>query len=70
MNRREFLKGLFATGALVAANPTIAIEQFLTETSKMSDVDFVTYLKYTMQLFVMNPAQCAIITNIGVDDED
>lgn len=64
MNRREFINGLFAAGALTALKPNKAIEQFLVETASMSDIDFVTYVIYNINLLIDNPSQCAIITNI------
>ena len=64
MNRREFLKGLFATGALIAANPEIVIDQFLTEAIKLSDAEFVTYVRWTMNMWVQNPAYCIKLDDI------
>lgn len=64
MNRREFINRLFTAGTLTALNPEIAIDQFLIETEKLSDVDFIDYVHYTMNLYVNNPAQCAIFIDI------
>lgn len=64
MNRREFISGLFAAGALTALKPNKAIEQFLVETASMNDAEFVAYVSYIMNLWVNNPSQYAIITNI------
>lgn len=64
MNRRQFLQSLFAVGALTALEPEKAIEQFLTETELMTDNEFVAYFNYSMNMWITNPRNCAIITNI------
>ncbi len=69
MDRRAFLKGLFASGALTALNPEIALEQLLIETSPMNDAEFMTYVYYSMNLYVDNPGATMRITDIGVEDE-
>lgn len=68
MNRREFLKSLLASGALTAIDPEAAIDTFLTETSKLSDEDFVTYVTFTMNVYVNNPSQFMIID--GIEEPD
>lgn len=64
INRRTFLKTI-ATG-LVGAALDLRIDQILTETASLKDSDFVTYCYSTMNLWVNNPAQCAVIENIAV----
>lgn len=65
MNRRNFLKSLFAVGALTAVDVNAAIEQALTETVNMSDVDFVAYINVSMRFYVDNPRSLGIITGIS-----
>jgi hypothetical protein len=67
MDRRAFIKSFLASGALVAINPELAVEQILKETSDLNDIDFATYIYFTMKIHVDNPAHCMIITNIGED---
>lgn len=63
LNRRAFLKSI-AVG-LVGAALDLRIDQILEETKDKSDADFVTYVTITMNLWVSNPAKCAVITNIA-----
>jgi len=63
MNRRSFLKSL-AVG-LTGAALDLRIDQILTETASLKDADFVTYVYHTVNLWVSNPASCAVITNIA-----
>jgi len=65
MNRRDFLKSLFAAGVATAINVDKAIEQCLIETVNMSDVDFVAYVSYLVSFHISNPGQTMIITDIG-----
>lgn len=65
MDRRTFLKSLFAAGSLVSLDIEKGMEQLLIETSKMSDDAFITYITYLMEFHIDNPRQCGIITNIG-----
>lgn len=66
MNRRAFLKAV-AVG-LTGAALDLRIDQILEETKDKSDADFVTYVTITMNLWVSNPAQCAVIENIAIPD--
>jgi len=66
MNRRSFLKSL-AVG-LTGAALDLRIDQILTETASLKDADFVTYVYHTVNLWVSNPASCAVIENIAVPD--
>jgi hypothetical protein len=68
MNRRDFLKGLVAAGALVAANPEIAIEQLLIETKNFSEKEFIDYIMYTIHLHILNPSSIARIDGIVEPD--
>ncbi len=64
MNRRAFLKFLFAAGVATAVDIDKAIEQTLIDTVNMSDAEFVAYINVSINLYVTNPAACAIITDI------
>lgn len=64
INRRAFLKSI-AVGLVGAALDT-RIDQILQETTNLTDGDFITYITASMNLWVSNPAQSAVITDIGV----
>lgn len=66
INRRAFLKAL-AVG-LTGAALDLRIDQILQETVKLTNADFVTYVYHTMNLWVTNPASCAVITDIATPD--
>jgi hypothetical protein len=61
MNRREFIKSLFATTAALA---TTDIDKLLEETKFLPDKEFVVYVTSYMSMMVSMPSQCAIITDI------
>jgi hypothetical protein len=61
MDRRAFLKSLFAIGAAAA---TVDIEKILTECEEMSDEKFLAYVTYTMNLYISNPRSSVNITGI------
>ena len=64
MNRRVFLKSLFAAGIATAVDIDKAIEQTLIDCVKMDDNQFVAYIMHSMELYVNNPRACGYITNI------
>lgn len=65
LNRRDFLKSLFAIGALTTLKPVDeVIEEILNETESLYDNEFITYIHFTMNLYVHNPSKSAIITGI------
>jgi hypothetical protein len=68
LNRRAFLKSLVTAAATVAVNidnVDEVVERLLQETARLHDVEFVAYIQVTMQMWVSNPAHCAVITNIS-----
>lgn len=64
MNRRNFLKLAFAGALGTALEIEAKIDNILEETANLSDVDFVTYCMFSMNLYVHNPAHSVMITNI------
>lgn len=70
MNRRAFLKSLVTAAATVAVGVDIdnTVERLLQETATLPDVEFVAYIQVTMNLWVSNPARCAVITNIAYEE--
>ena len=67
MNRRTFLRALLVGTIASAIELDKLVESTLIETAPMSDADFVAYITYSMNLYCSNPAQCVIITDIGVE---
>jgi hypothetical protein len=66
INRRAFLKSI-AVGLVGAALDT-RIDQILQDTVNLTDGDFITYVTTSMNLWISNPASCAVIDNIAVPD--
>jgi len=67
MDRRAFLKTLFAARVATAIDIPAAIEQILVECEPMSDYEFVQYMTYQINMYIANPAKCMVITGIGED---
>ena len=64
INRRAFLKSI-AVGLVGAALDT-RIDQILQDTTNLTDGDFISYVTTSMNLWILNPAKCAVIENIAV----
>lgn len=65
MDRRAFIKSLFAIGTVISIDTDLAISELLEKTKTLDDADFVYYATWYMNLFFDNPAQNAIITDIS-----
>jgi hypothetical protein len=65
MDRREFLKSIFATTVLplTLSGPNF-IESILQDTAHYSDIEFEDYIRWQVNIWVTSPAKCGIITNI------
>jgi hypothetical protein len=70
MNRREFLKSILvgAVATLVANSQIDQIELLLDQTKLLSDNEFVSYVTFTVNMWIHNPPQCVILTGIGADE--
>jgi len=64
MDRRKFLQSLFVLGIATAIDVEKAIEQTLIDTAKMNDEEFIAYVKFTVNTYIVNPAQCMFIDGI------
>lgn len=68
MDRRSFLRTVIMGAAAMAiplpSDVDKIVEQTLTNCVNMSDDDFITYVKFSINLLIDNPARIAIITEI------
>lgn len=68
MNRRDFIKSLFATAALTQLQLDNLTEELITVTNDLNDEafeDYVTSITFIYNMEVHNPAKCVRIINIG-----
>ena len=68
MDRRSFLKGALSTATLAAVGIESVIDKCIEQTSHLTDNEFIEYVEWIhiqMNLYVTNPGQNAIITDIG-----
>ncbi len=67
MNRRSVLRNLLVAAVASQVDIEATIDSLISDSAHLSDGDFVTYMTYQMRMYISNPSQCAIITNIGED---
>jgi len=65
MDRRSFLKSVLSASIASTVKLDSLVENLLLDTAKLTDSEFVTYIIFSMNMYVNNPAHCAIITDIG-----
>jgi len=64
MNRRDFLKNLFATVIVSQVNIENLINTTLEKTALLQDDEFIMYITLCFNMHVNNPSHCGIITGI------
>ncbi len=61
IDRRTFLKSLFTAAIASQVN----IDTILRETAHLPDADFITYVTFSVRMWIDNPRYCGIITDIA-----
>ena len=65
MNRRSFLKSILSAAVLAQADISTILDSIILDTEHLSDGEFVTYIKFQMNMWVSHPGSCALISDIG-----
>jgi len=65
MNRRAFLKNLFATVIGAQVDIESLINTTLEKTSLLQDDEFIMYITFCFNMYVNAPSHCGIITSIS-----
>lgn len=68
LNRREFIRNIICATFITMADIEPLVESIVKHNANLTDDEFIKYFQNVANLFITNPGQCGIITNIGINE--